>query len=282
MFQITQECPLRCDICLRYYEPKSRGLSPENWKHMVNILKKRGLKRLTVTGGEPTILGEKLFDFLKYVHEQQIHTSLSTTGFRLNELQIKEMDEYLDHILISIRSLNIEDWIADFGNTDYSHELFETVINILQWTQNTNILLEVNTVLHKENIDKILDLGQQLVLFNPKIIWRIENYYANGIMGHLQPRFELDNETFEQKASMIKKTFMNHFRDIRVIRKPLKKSSPGFLLTQNGDLMLTSNHRHTSTGFNVLNNNLPEEFNMIRPWKEYIRICRDWGWGDFD
>lgn len=280
-FSITQECPFLCDICLRYYDTNSRKLNPAQWRQMINILKSVGLKRITITGGEPSILGRNLFDFLRFLHEEQIHTSLSTTGFRLDEPLIREMDYYLDHILISIRSFESDDWVIDFGNTLFTQELFETVKNLLKWVKSTDIILEVNTVVHQENKKQIIDLGWKLFEMNPNIIWRIDNYYANGITINSRDRFELNNHEFDEICKSVHECFAGQFRNIRYITKTLKETAPGYMLMQNGDLVLTSEHTHKVTEYNVLKNKLPNHFPLSRSWNDYAVISRDWGWKDF-
>jgi MoaA/NifB/PqqE/SkfB family radical SAM enzyme len=280
-FSITQECPFLCDICLRYHKLNSRKLNPAEWREMINTLKSVGLKRITITGGEPSILGRKLFDFIKFLHQEQIHTSLSTTGFRLDETLIREMDYYLDHLLISIRSLKLEDWTIDFGNTHFTQELFETVKNLLKWVKATGIILEVNTVVHRENKKTILGLGQKLLEINPNIVWRIDNYYANGLTINSRDRFELSDQEFDEVCHSVHENFVGKFRDIRFITKTLKITAPGYLLVENGDLVLTSDHTHRVTEYNVLKNKLPIQFPMPRSWHDYKVISRDWGWKTF-
>ncbi len=98
VYQITQECPFTCDICLRYYKIGDSSLSPEERIHMVDILKKHNVGSITVTGGEPTILKDNLFSFLKHVHKKRIHTCLSTTGFRL---------EHIIKLVLNLKIINL-------------------------------------------------------------------------------------------------------------------------------------------------------------------------------
>ncbi len=277
VYQITQECPFRCDICLRHYSAEDSGiLTSEERRQMVDILAMKGLRRLTVTGGEPTIVGDSLFIFLNYIHQKHIHTCLTTTGFNITQQRIEEMDRYLDQMIISIRSLNRKDWEVDFGKTQYTLPLFDMVLNILYWIKSTSIILEVNTVVHRENADHVQDLGWQLAAINCDILWRIDEYYPMGLGIKRRKRFEIDPELFQQICVQITESFSSVFKGIRCTTRAQRASSPEFLIAQNGNLITSSDHIHRETGFNIPRGPLPPEFKMLRPWAEHMRGCRKW------
>lgn len=280
VYQITQECPYECPICLRRYMQGERPMKSEDRRKMIDLLKAHGLKRLTITGGEPTILGDGLFSFLEYIHSKGIHTCLSSTGHRLGEENIQNMDRYLDQFLISVRSLNLKAWIEDFGDTKYTADLFDNVVGILQWIQTTGIILEVNTVIHKENLQAVVDLGWQLVKINPNIVWRLDEYYPTGIEAHNRSRFEISKRDFEDIRSVIENTFGNSIRRIRFGDKESRVQSPEYFVTHTGELVTTSNFVHMPTGYNLITGPLPSQFENLRPWSVHRLVCRDWGWGD--
>ena len=156
VYQITQECPFNCDICLRRYEPNEKPLTPAMRRKMVDILKDAKIGRLNVTGGEPTILGNELYEFLMYVHKKQIHTCLTTTGFRLSQEKLEHMDRYLDQIMIPFHSGNQTDWQKMYSNKQFAAGLFDTALNILDWAKSTSIIVEVNTVAHQKNMNEMV------------------------------------------------------------------------------------------------------------------------------
>jgi len=248
---------------------------------MVDILKEYGLRRLTVTGGEPMILdGEELFDFLRYVHQKQIHVCLSTNGYRLTQARVEEMDGYVDQILLPIRSLTRPGWQVDFGDTPYTLELFETVINLLQWIKTTSIILEVSTVVHRENIGKVMDLGWQLVSLNPNIVWRLEEYYGMGIRADLRSRFEIGERELDLLFCRVHHNFEHLLKLIRPGKGKGRIYAPDLFITPVGDLVTTSNNCYSEPVGNVLKGQLPPEFRNRRPWSDYQQVCRDWDWGD--
>lgn len=282
VYQITQHCPFQCEICHRRYEPAEKPLSPPMRRQMVDVLKENKVGRLTVTGGEPTILGDELHKFLMYVHEKQIHTSLATTGFRLTRAKFEEMDDYVDHIMISARSLNRTEQQKEYGGSRLAAELFDTILNLLQWAKRTSIILEVCTVVNQTDIHRIIDIGWQLLHINPNIIWRIDAYYGMGIRESERERLEINSEEFECVREQVLKTFDGQFRGLRFTTVVQRENSPEFFITHTGELVTSGNHVHSPTGLNLLSSRLPTEFRMLRNWTELKKVCRDWGWGDFE
>ena len=280
VFQFSQECPFACPICLRYFDKEQKRLGPDEAKRMVDILKDRGLRRLTVSGGEPMVLGDELFDFLKYVHRKQVHNCLSTTGYKLDKARLEEMDGYVDHLLLSVRALTRRGVQKEYGDNALAHSLFETVINLLQWIKTTGIILEVSTVVDRENLESIADLGWQLLSLNPNVVWRIEDYYALDSEQGL--RFEIRESEFDQLCEHIGRTFGHLFRRVHFSKSQTRVHAPDYFITQGGHLVTSNEHRHDATEYHVLKGSLPPAFAMRRPWVEYRKVCRDWGWGDLE
>ncbi len=277
VFQVTQECPFLCEICLRDYEPGRRLLSWDERKQMVDTLWVHGVKRLTITGGEPMLLAPALFDFLRYIHQREIHICLSTTGYKLTQSQVEKLDGFVDELMLSVRSLTKTGWIQDFGNTPYTLELFENVCNILQWVKTTGLIVEVYTAVHRENLHRIVRLGWQLFSLNPNIIWRVTEYCGIGLRADLNTRFEITEAEFIQVQQQVIATFGHLFRSIRFDTKQDRLASPGFIITQSGDLLTKANE---TTRYNVITGPLPDDFSTRRPWSKYRNQCRDWGWED--
>ena len=228
------------------------------------------------------ILGNELFEFLRYAHDKKVHTTLSTTGFKLDKTKIEEMDNYLDQLQISIRSLNKHDWFTDFGHSNYSNELFNTVINLLQWIKATKINLEVVTVAHKQNINSINELGWQLFSFNPNIIWRVDEYYGIGLHASSRPKYELSDSEFENLKNIISRNFSHLFRKISFLATKKRISPPNFrFIAPNGDIWETVGYEHKFTEYNILDKNFPSSVRFGRSWSPHNLGCRNWGWGDF-
>jgi GTP 3',8-cyclase len=110
---VTDRCNLRCRYCMPLaglqWLPKPEILSYEEITEVVRQLAPLGLRRLRLTGGEPTIRPdlERLVAMLRAVPEVE-DIALSTNGLKLVELAPRLRDAGLDRVNISADSLRPE------------------------------------------------------------------------------------------------------------------------------------------------------------------------------
>ncbi|NDV58354.1 pyruvate formate-lyase-activating protein [Bacteroides sp. 519] len=108
-----QGCPLRCLYCHNpdtwdtqnpsKYTMTASELLEEVLKYK-NFIAKGGI---TVTGGEPLLQAEFLKEFFILCRAEGIHTALDTSGCILND-KIKELLQYVDLVLLDIKTLDVE------------------------------------------------------------------------------------------------------------------------------------------------------------------------------
>ncbi|HEX9310314.1 MAG TPA: GTP 3',8-cyclase MoaA [Gemmatimonadaceae bacterium] len=107
---VTDRCNFRCLYCMPVagleWLPKSDILSYEEIARIVRQLAPLGLRRLRITGGEPTLRPqlEVLIDMLRSIPEIE-DISLSTNGVRLPELATSLKHAGLDRVNMSADSL---------------------------------------------------------------------------------------------------------------------------------------------------------------------------------
>ena len=110
---VTDRCNFRCVYCMPAeglpWLPKAEILSYEEIAAIVGQLAPLGLRRLRITGGEPTIRPdlEKLIAMLRAVPEIE-DIALSTNGAKLPELAPRLRDAGLDRINMSADSLRAD------------------------------------------------------------------------------------------------------------------------------------------------------------------------------
>ena len=107
---ITDRCNFRCVYCMpeqgMQWLPKSEILSYEEIADVVRQLAPLGLRRLRITGGEPTIRPE-LHELIRMLHAvpEIEDIALSTNGVRLPELGGLLREAGLDRVNMSVDSL---------------------------------------------------------------------------------------------------------------------------------------------------------------------------------
>jgi cyclic pyranopterin phosphate synthase len=107
---VTDRCNFRCLYCMPkdglVWLPRAAILSYEEIAELVRQLQPLGIRRLRVTGGEPTIRPdlEVLFGYLKAIPGIE-DLALSTNGVRLVELAQPFREAGLDRVNLSVDSL---------------------------------------------------------------------------------------------------------------------------------------------------------------------------------
>jgi cyclic pyranopterin phosphate synthase len=123
---VTDRCNFRCSYCMPVeglpWLPKSDILSYEEIREVVTQLAPMGLRRIRITGGEPTIRPQlsTLVRFLRAVPAVE-DIALSTNGVRLPDLAQELAEAGLDRVNMSADSLRPER-IAAIARRDLGFE----------------------------------------------------------------------------------------------------------------------------------------------------------------
>lgn len=129
---VTDKCNFRCVYCMPakglQWLPKSDILSYEEITGIVAQLAPLGLRRLRITGGEPTIRPElaKLIAMLRSIPEIE-DIALSTNGLKLPELAMELANAGLDRVNISADSLR-PDKIAQISRRSLSFDPVDSAL----------------------------------------------------------------------------------------------------------------------------------------------------------
>lgn len=87
---------------------------------------------ITISGGEPLLQAEFVYDLFKLCHENGINTCLDTSGSVLNDSVLKVL-EYTDLVLLDVKMSNDEDYQKHIGMS------LDNVIDFLKVLDNKNI-----------------------------------------------------------------------------------------------------------------------------------------------
>lgn len=116
-FTTNRNCNNNCSWCYAKNTLHSKKVMDFNKaKIAVDELKKRGVKKIVLIGGEPTIY-PYFFDMISYIHERDIKVVVASNGrlFKNIEFAQKAKDAGVDRIDVSIKAID-ED--AYFANTN--------------------------------------------------------------------------------------------------------------------------------------------------------------------
>ncbi len=119
----TVGCNFRCPYCYNAPLVVGRGVDFLSTEEVIERLerRKRFVKAVVVTGGEPTIHGDSLVDFVRRLYELGYNVKLDTNGS--NPSVVKSLVPYIDYCSLDIKT--DEDRYPQLGGD------FKTVIETL-------------------------------------------------------------------------------------------------------------------------------------------------------
>lgn len=105
-----QGCPLRCKYCHNpdTWIPNDAKTTQTPEQLLQEVLRYKSFIKnggVTLSGGEPLMQVDFVLEFFKLCKQENIHTALDTSGFFFND-KVKEVLEYVDLVLLDIKSIN--------------------------------------------------------------------------------------------------------------------------------------------------------------------------------
>ena len=173
---LTSKCNLRCKHCFGEYSIQNKNeLSLEEWKIVIDDIKKSKVFFVNISGGEPT-QSPYFEEFIKYLSKKGIHFILTTNGVFSKEIRdfIIKNKEYLIGMKISLDGPDAEShgFIRLDSTEKHNPSLFKITLENIFFFKEQKIPITIATVLHKENIKKINKFQELIKEINP-ISWFI-------------------------------------------------------------------------------------------------------------
>lgn len=253
-WNIVSRCNQNCKYCHRFINIREIDYK-ENEKILYNLIRD-GITHITWTGGE-ALLYPELCKLIKISKENGIYNRIITNG-KLLEQNYKILD-CLDDLTMSLDSINSKTNVI-LGRGE-NH--FANIHNILDYIQNGNykkLKVNINTVVNKQNIGEIKELGDFLNRY--KIcIWKLYQFMP------LRESAEKNRELFEitsfQFDNVLSKVYEKYENISSVTFKKQEDLERNILILANGDIIKTEN----SIDF-LLGNAIKD--NVVKYIDEYI------------
>jgi PqqA peptide cyclase len=159
--ELTNRCPLGCPYCSNPIALESRTdeIDTATWARVFVEAADLGVLQVHLSGGEPTARRD-IIEITAAAHRASLYTNLITSAVGLAEKKLAALAEAgLDHVQISIQDADAvsADRIAGYESA-YARKraLAREVVGL-------GIMLTVNAVIHRANIDHIAAMVEQAV-----------------------------------------------------------------------------------------------------------------------
>lgn len=98
-FELTGACNLKCKHCYNRSGDKDNinhtFMSPDKWKELSReVVNNGGIFQCIISGGEPLLLGEDLFEIMDILHDDGTSFVVITNGMLLNKNIAKKFTKY--------------------------------------------------------------------------------------------------------------------------------------------------------------------------------------------
>ncbi len=246
-WNITAKCNQNCKYCHRFLNVND--LDYEKNERILKNLIEEGITDITWTGGE-ALLYPNVVPLMKLAKENGVKNKLITNGLLLAQSNHKEeICDNLDYLVLSIDSID------DQTNLELGRGInhYKNIKEVLDYVKDKDLKLNINTVVSKENINQLDDLGN--FLNNYKInTWKFFKFMPlRETAEKNREMFEITDDEFDMKKGVFKK-----FENISNISyKKEKELEESILIVANGDIIKTENGKDIKKG-NALYQNLME------------------------
>ena len=169
-WNITSSCNKSCRYCFKF---KDVDISLDAKKFVLNRLKNLNVKKIVWGGGEPYLVND-IDILLKISHDYGIYNDVITNASLLNKDNLVNKLKNVDKLNISL------DFVDDKLNKKYGigEDCYKHVKELIPLINKyfPDINLQINTVVFKNNIDKLNDIYKELN--NYKISsWKLNKFF---------------------------------------------------------------------------------------------------------
>lgn len=168
---LTRKCNLECSFCSMRSSPsfKEKGLGIEEWKDIIDQLREYKIKRIILTGGEPTLYDcfKELVEYIRKNMDCEI--ILSTNGVHLNSKLKTLIAESISRVDIS--------WESIYGEyPQLKKQLRQNVTQLIEIGANVHL----SYVMTKENRKYVQQFLDDALSYNVEIDLKIVSPIVNG------------------------------------------------------------------------------------------------------
>jgi len=151
---LTDRCNLKCVMCRQWRKTPQEELKFEDWKSIIDDLKKNGIKNIHLTGGEP-LLRKDIRELISYSSQNGFVVGLTTNGMLIQKENLEDfVNAGLRSVAISMDAVGAE-YDKMRGVSNAFERVKEAVSVISQVKKERKIDAYINFTLMKSNISEL-------------------------------------------------------------------------------------------------------------------------------
>ena len=275
-FELTSICNAYCKHCYNNSGENNIHdlMTPEKWiefsKYIVN---KGGMFECLLSGGEPFLLGNKLFDIMDILHDDGTIFLIMTNGILLTKDRVQKLKKYQYHWLqISIDSASKE-YHDDFRQV---YGCWERAVKAAKLVSESGIPLKIAHCVTPYNLNDIDDMCRLAYSLGAKsIMIGGISFSGRTVQNRYLLLSEYEKEVMNEKIQNNREKYKNKLKIKSTnsvkdgLLKHAKRPRSGAIIRPNGDIRIDG-----MAPF-IIGNILREDFTKV--WESKIDTC----WQDY-
>jgi len=157
-YLMSNKCNYQCKMCPQWKsglkESVNDYISTERMKEVIDEMVLNGIKEFGVSGGEPLIFKDKMFELLRYANNKGIYTHFVSNGKLLTKGVLAEYNKIGGgHVSLSIDADSKKH--DELRGYEGAYDEIKRVLQIFQDNKFPNIVLKINAVISNDNLEDI-------------------------------------------------------------------------------------------------------------------------------
>ena len=233
-FCLAKECFITCAGCYNEFTNET-PLETNEMLEFLEYSRQNGVKRITISGGDPLTMKD-IEKIIKHADYLKLNVNLDTVGTAFlckcqtvnkNQIELKNLEDFKTIKMIGIPLDGSNNAIVNkfrVGRPD----LFDEQIKIIKRLVENNLNVCVNTVVHKENYEDILNIFEKIKDVGIKKL-QLSQFMPIGPRGSKnKDLFYINDSQFKKVVSTI--NGIKNKCDFEIVAKSLKSRVKNYML----------------------------------------------------
>ncbi len=224
-YLLGNSCNLNCDFC--FWDIRMPDVSLDFKKKIVDEIVKSGIKKVTISGGEP-LCTNNFMEILDYMKQKNLEVILHTNGLKIDNFLAQKIAPIISRVSLTLDAVETNTQLQMRKNKEITNH----TINLIKIFHKLNVSVNVKTLITKINKDEIYKIGKILCDL-PIKYWSLLEFIPLNRGKINQDNFLLQQNEFDDICAKIKDEFPSI--DIR-IRKFADSKNNYCFIAPNGDV----------------------------------------------